>query len=111
MTVGQTQVEFRKQALQIQCDLLRAGLVPGVTKCIWTPVPKVKLNGLLFDFERCGIAVLEHRMEHTMEKVTYLLNNWPSVTFREVSQLLGQLNSMHPVLRGLATLRSKFLQT
>jgi len=45
------------------------------------------------------------------EKVTNLLQNWPKVTFREVSQLLGQINSMHPVLQGVATLRSKFLQT
>jgi hypothetical protein len=57
LAVGQTQVELRKQALQIQCDLLRAGLVPGVTKCIWTPVPKVKWNGLLFDFERCDQSI------------------------------------------------------
>ncbi len=81
----------------MHCDLLRAGLVPAVTKCVWNPVPKVNWNGLLFDFEPCGIAVLEHRIEHTMEKSSYLLNNWPSVTFREVSQFLGQLNSIHPV--------------
>jgi hypothetical protein len=111
MAVGQSQVELRKHALQIQCDLLRAGLVPGVSKCIWNPVSKVNWNGLLFDFERYGIAVLDHRIEHTMEKANYLLHHWPSVTFRDVSQFLGQLNSMHPVLRGLATLRSKFLQT
>ncbi len=111
MAVGQTQVELRKQALQIQCDLLRAGLVPGVTKCVWNPVSKVQWNGLLFDFERFGIAVLNHRIEHTREKASYLLSNWPAVTFREVSQFLGQLNSMHPVLKGLSTLRSKYLQT
>jgi hypothetical protein len=45
------------------------------------------------------------------EKVTNLLQNWPKVSFREVSQLLGQINSMHPVLQGVAMLRSKFLQT
>jgi hypothetical protein len=43
-----------------------------------------------------------------------LLQNWHKVSFREVSQFLGQINSinsMHPVLQGVATLRSKFLQT
>jgi hypothetical protein len=85
--------------------------VPGVTKCIWNPVSNVQWNGLLFDFERFGIAVLDHRIEHTIEKASYLLNNWPAVTFREVSQFLGQLNSMHPVLKGLSTLRLKYLQT
>ncbi len=54
---------------------------------------------------------MDHRLEHMREKVTNLLQNWPKVSFREVSQLLGQINSMHPVLQGVATLRSKFLQT
>ena len=34
MAVGQSQAELRKHTLQIQCDLLGAGLVPGVTKCV-----------------------------------------------------------------------------
>ncbi|MFO0003323.1 MAG: hypothetical protein ACK559_19555, partial [bacterium] len=48
---------------------------------------------------------------HTEDRIENILRNWPEVTFREVSRLLGQINSMHTVLRGTATLRSKFLQT
>jgi len=65
----------------------------------------------MFDFEKRGIAIMDHRMGHVHEKMAELLQNWPTVTFRLVSQFLGQLNSMHPVLGGKATLRSKMLQT
>jgi hypothetical protein len=34
MAVSHSQTELKKQGLQIQYDLLRAGLVPGVTKCV-----------------------------------------------------------------------------
>jgi hypothetical protein len=50
-------------------------------------------------------------MGHTFEKIEQLIQKWPDVTFREVSQFLGQINSMHPVLKGLAMIRSKMLQT
>jgi hypothetical protein len=46
MAVGNDYNLLKKQGLQIQCDLLRAGLVPGVTKCIWEPVSVVQWNGL-----------------------------------------------------------------
>ncbi len=44
MAVGWSETELKKQALQIQCDLLRAGLVPGVAKCVWNPVRLVNWN-------------------------------------------------------------------
>jgi hypothetical protein len=111
MAVGNDYNLLKKQGLQIQCDLLRAGLVPGVTKCIWEPVSVVQWNGLKFDFEKKGIAVMDHRVEHMLAKIEYLIKNWPKVTYRDISQLLGQINSMHPVLEGKATLCSKNLQT
>ena len=54
---------------------------------------------------------MEHRMCHAVEKISDLLKSWPKVTFREISQFLGQLNSMHAVLKGQAMIRSKNLQT
>ena len=36
-TVSNSKTFLRKAALQIQCDLLRSGLVPGVAKCNWFP--------------------------------------------------------------------------
>jgi hypothetical protein len=111
MAVSHSQTELKKQGLQIQCDLLRAGLVPGVTKCVWTPCTIVHWNGLTFNFENRGIAVMPHRIEHLLQNVENLLTEWPNVTFREVSRVLGQLNSMYPVLEGLAMLRAKNLQT
>jgi hypothetical protein len=111
MAVGSSERTLRKQALQIQCDLLRAGLVPGVTKCLWTPSQIINWNGLVFDFNKKGIKIMEHRICHTQQKIDELKNKWPKVTYREISQFLGQLNSMHSVLRGDATLRAKNLQT
>jgi len=111
MAVEKSEILLKKQSLQIQCDLLRAGLVPGVKKCLWTPTKILAWNGLVFDFQKGGISVMEHRMNYTTEKVKSVLEKWPVVTVREVSQFLGQINSMHPVLKGQATLRSKMLQT
>ena len=111
MAVGNVGQDLRRAALQIQCDLLHAGLVPGVGKCTWVPTQVIAWNGLIFDFVHKGIRVMDHRMDHTSAKIGELLGVWPKVTFRQVSQFLGQLNSMHPVLRGQATLRSKMLQT
>jgi hypothetical protein len=111
MAVADCEHMLRKQSLQIQCDLLRAGLVPGVSKCVWKPAKIIHWNGLIFNFEKLGIEIMNHRMQHTLEKIDYLIKKWPNVTFRELSQFLGQLNSMHPVLQGRATLRTKCVQT
>jgi hypothetical protein len=111
MAVGQSEQLLKKQSLQIQCDLLRAGLVPGVTKCIWEPCRTVQWNGLIFDFDKKGIAIMQHRVDHMTEKIEQLLEAWPKVTFRQVSQFLGQLNSMHAVLEGKAMICAKNLQT
>jgi hypothetical protein len=40
-----------------------------------------------------------------------LKNNWPDVTFRGVAKLVGQINSMHPVLQGTEQLKTCNLQT
>jgi len=105
MAVASSKSQLKKQSLQIQCDLLRAWLVPGVTKCLWEPTKLIAWNGLTFDFCKGGISVMDHRMQHALQKIDELIDKWPQVTFREVSQFLGQLNSMHPVLTGICTLR------
>jgi hypothetical protein len=69
MAVSHSQSELKKQGLQIQCDLLRAGLVPGVTKCVWSPCRIVHWNGLTFNFENRGIAVMPHRIEHLLSNI------------------------------------------
>jgi len=54
---------------------------------------------------------MEHRLQHALTKIDELNEKWPKVSFREISQFLGQINSMHPVMQGSCTLRSKMLQT
>jgi len=51
MAVGRDERRLKTAALQIQCDLLRAGLVPGVGKCVWNPQRQVAWNGLVFNFQ------------------------------------------------------------
>jgi hypothetical protein len=51
MAVHENFDALKEISLQIQTDLINAGLIPGVNKCIWTPVPKVDWNGLEFDLE------------------------------------------------------------
>ena len=60
MAVGADRALLKKAALQIQCDLLQAGLVPGIGKCIWSSVPKIAWNGLAFDFSAKTMAVMDH---------------------------------------------------
>jgi Reverse transcriptase (RNA-dependent DNA polymerase) len=104
--------EFLQQlSIQIQCDLVRAGLVPGVGKCIWDPVDCVDWNGLRFDFVAKGISILERRIQNTLQQAEFLLNNWPNVCYRDVAKFVGQLMSMHPVLQGLEQLKSRNLQS
>lgn len=77
--IGRSETELKKQALQIQCELLRAGLVPGVAKCVWVPVRLANWNGRCFNFDCKGISILEHRISHTEERLDTLLNSWPHV--------------------------------
>ena len=71
----------------------------------------LKWNGLAFDFEKRGISILDHRIDHALCQLDAIITNWPRVTYRDIAKFLGQLNSMHPVLAGMATLRSKMVQT
>ena len=41
MSVSKDKEFLLKSSLQIQCDLVRAGFIPGVQKCKWTPVKKL----------------------------------------------------------------------
>jgi len=52
MLVSHDKVLLEKIAIEVQCDLLQAGLVPGVDKCIWSPTNILEWNGLKFDFVR-----------------------------------------------------------
>jgi hypothetical protein len=92
-------------------DLINAGLVPGVGKCIWSPVQAVDWNGLSFDFKKGGISILPHRIEKTLGNISNLIEQWPKVTYRQIARLEGQIISMNPVFNGVEQLRSRMLQT
>jgi hypothetical protein len=83
---------------QINCDLLRAGLVPGVSKCIWEPVSIVDWNGLTFDFEKKELKIMDRRIQKTILSAVELRANWPYVSYRTVARFVGKIMSMHPVL-------------
>ena len=65
MAVSSSSVLVRKLTIEVQCDLLLAGLVPGVDKCIWTPTTNIDWNGLTFDFERRCLSIMKKRIEKT----------------------------------------------
>ena len=79
-SVSNSESFLRKAALQIQCDLLRAGLVPGVGKCNWWPQKIIDWIGLRWDFERGGMQVLPIRVVKVDERLSYLINNCPLVS-------------------------------
>jgi len=111
MIVAKSREDLRVLSIEIQCDLLQAGLVPGVSKCIWSPAQQIDWNGLRFNFEKKIIGILPKRIEITLEHIDFLLTNWPTVSYRHVAKIVGQIGSMHPVFENLAYLRSRMLQT
>ena len=104
--------EFLKKAsLQIHCDLIRAGLIPGLEKCTWHPVRILDWNGLTFDFGKKCLFIKADRIIILKSLLSIFLRKWPNVSYREISQLTGTLNSMYPVLNGLEQLYTRQLQT
>jgi hypothetical protein len=45
-------------SVQMQCDLLNAGLIPGIEKCTWQPAVNIDWNGLHFDFREKIVSIL-----------------------------------------------------
>ena len=102
---------LEKASLQIFCDLLRAGLVPGISKCIWAPSTKLDWNGYTWDFKKGIFYVKSRRVTDFTFLLSETLKVWPRVTYRTVSKIVGTVNSMAPVFNGKEQLKSRFLQS
>jgi Reverse transcriptase (RNA-dependent DNA polymerase)/RNase H-like domain found in reverse transcriptase len=111
MAVAQDSVYLSQLSKQMQCDLLRAGLVPGANKCIWDPVRVLEWNGLKFDFLRRGYEIKGSRIENLQSSLLSLEENWPKVSFRTVAKCVGKINSLYPVFGDTVQLRTRMLQT
>jgi hypothetical protein len=111
MCVDDSATNLAKMSLQIQCDLLRAGLLPGVEKCSWQPIKIVDWNGLRFNFHANGIEILPDRIAKIKLHSQELLNKWPVVTYRDMARFVGRIVSMAPVFLGLTQIRTKMCQT
>ena len=110
MSVSNDRNFLMKASLQIQCDLIRCGFIPGIEKCSWIPSQVLNWNGLKWDFTMAGISILNKRIDRFFEHLNTLKNNWPKVCYRDVSRFVGQVISMMPVLQERALLRSRYLQ-
>ena len=110
MAVAPEKSFLQKVSTQMHCDLLRAGLVPGIEKCKWSPEKLVIWNGLVFDFQEKLIRIKQLRIENALIVLDALLEKWPEVTFREVARFVGKIISMAPVFEGLAQLCTRMLQ-
>jgi hypothetical protein len=95
----------------MQCDLLRAGLIPGIKKCVWHPVRVIDWNGLTFNFVGRFLAIKQSRIDIALTVLQDLKVAWPKVTFRTVASCIGKILSMYPVLGNMVQLRSRMLQT
>jgi len=96
---------------QMLCDLLRAGLVPGVNKCIWHPRQIIEWNGLIFNLGEKTLSIMKHRIEKTLVSIKELLEQWPLMTFRDVAKCVGRIVSMKPVFQGSVQIKTKMLHT
>ena len=111
MAVAADPLRFKQLSLKMHCDLLRAGLVPGAQKCLWTPQPIIDWNGLTFNFHDKVLKIMPHRISATLATLQNALDSWPALTFREVARAVGKIVSMKPVYGGLVQIRTKMLQT
>ena len=101
---------LKSASLQILCDLLRAGLTPGLGKCFWEPTLKLSWIGLQWDFGKAGLSIIFRRKEKLISCLNRAKHEWPLISYRDVSKITGLLNSMHPVFNGREQLRSRGLQ-
>ena len=94
MAVHPNKTFLKKASLQIQCDLIRCGLFPGIEKCFWEPTEQLKWVGLRWDFGKNGISVLDRRIENCKARASLLFESWPNVSFRDVSRFVGSISAM-----------------
>jgi hypothetical protein len=98
-------------SVQMQCDLLNAGLIPGIEKCTWQPAVNIDWNGLHFDFREKIVSILGKRIEKTLTLIDLMLNKFPTFTYREVAKLVGTIISMASVFEGVSQLFTRNMQT
>ena len=113
MSVSGTIYFMKRASLQIKCDLLRVGFIPGVEvgKCLWDPSKELNWNGISWNFNTGGISILSPRIEKCLNYSDFILGKWPHVTFRQISKIVGQIISMIPVIKGRGQLRTRYLQS
>jgi hypothetical protein len=98
-------------AVQMQCDLLNAGLIPGIEKCTWQPADSIDWNGLHFDFQKHELSILPKRISKTKTLIENLLSKFLDFTYREVAKMVGTINSMASVFEGKTQIFTRNLQT
>jgi Reverse transcriptase (RNA-dependent DNA polymerase) len=111
MAVGKRKDDLLSLAVQMQVDLLNAGLVPGIEKCTWLPAQYIEWNGLAFDFRSRQIHILQKRIKKCTELIVHSLEVFPSITYRHVSCIVGSIISMAAVFEGLPQIHTRNLQT
>ena len=62
MSVSNDKIFLKRPSLQIKCDLLRAGLLPGTEKCVWKPCKALDWVGLHFDFNIWEMSISQRRV-------------------------------------------------
>jgi hypothetical protein len=107
MAVSDCHIHLKDLSRQMLCDLLRAGLEPGVNKCIWQPRKIIEWNGLVFDFSQKTLSIMKHHIDKTLFSFQELIGKWPILTFRDVAKWVGRIVSMKPVFQ----LKTRMLHT
>ena len=109
--VSKDKKDLERRSIQIQVDLILAGLIPGINKCTWNPSKQLDWNGLSWDFDRKILKIIPRRIKKVLDFGVKFCNEWPNVTFRQVSKFVGMINSLAPVFNGKEQIYTRFLQT
>jgi hypothetical protein len=111
MAVHKNNETLTALAVQMQCDLLNAGMIPGIEKCAWLPVQVIDWNGLHFDFRSKTLSILDRRIEKLKNIIDDMLSKFPTVSYRQVAKVVGSIVSMSSVFEGLTQKLTKNMQT
>jgi hypothetical protein len=72
MAVHKNNETLTALAVQMQCDLFNAGMIPRIEKCVW--------HGLHFDFVSKTLSILDRRIVKLKNIIDDMLSKFPTVS-------------------------------
>ena len=102
-------VVAREASRHIRSDLLRAGVVWSIKKCVWEPTREVEWLGMVWNAENLTLKISGTRIDKLKASISKLLD-WKHFSICQLASVVGQIISLGPVMGNITRLRSRFAQ-